>query len=317
MAPWNAALNVANLNLITAAPGTPENTTGGTTLWQKGQPPPPWAYEYQYPVDCLRDCWLVPAFQTGFAGGVPITTAVTGGAASFWQGPPVKHKVGIDQFYPVTAAAVAAGGTGYAIGDVITLASGPTTSPPIGAPAQLVVLTVAGGVILTVGVVNQINGSATPVGGSYFAVQANPVGQGSVAGVGGGVSAGAGATFNLTQSSVLGDQRVILTNQEFATCAYIKQITDPNVMDDMLQEAWVQILGAWVCLGLSGDKNLANICLQRSNNVITEARKADGNEGLTINDVTPDFIRVRGISYSDYSYSPNISFDWGNLFTPF
>lgn len=317
MAPWNSALNIANLNLISAAPGTPENTSAGTTLWQKGQPAPPFAYEYQYPVDCLRDCWIIPQFQTGFAGGVPITTAVTGGAASFWQGPPVKHKVGIDQFYPVTAAVVANGGTGYAVGDVITLASGATTSAPIGAPAQLVVLTAPGGVVGTVSVVNQVNGSASAIGGSYFAVQTNPVAQGSVAGVGGSTSAGTGATFTLTQSTTQGDQRVILTNQEFATLAYVKQVTDPNVMDDLLQEAWVQILGAWICLGLSSDKALANICLQRSNSIIVEARKVDGNEGLTINDVTPDFIRIRGISYSDYSFQPNISFDWGNLWTPF
>ena len=44
-----------------------------------------------------------------------------------------------------------------------------------------------------------------------------------------------------------------------------------------------------------------------------EARKADGNEGLTVNDVTPDFLRVRG-GYGvgpNYEYSPNTDFDWG------
>lgn len=318
MAPWNSATNVTNLNLITAAAGTPENTTTGTNLWAKGQPPPPWAYEYQYPVDCLRDLWIIPQFQTGFAGGVPITTAVTGGNASFWQGPPVKFKVGIDQFYPVTAAVVAAGGTGYAVGDVVTLATTPASTAPIGAPVQLLVATIGGGgAILTVSVVNQINGKSTPQGGSYFAVQSNPVAVSSVAGVGGSTSAGTGATFTLTQSTTLGDQRVILTNQEFATMAYIKQVTDPDVMDDLLQEAWVQILGAWLCLPLTSDKNLANRCVAQSNEIIIQARKADGNEGLTINDVTPDWIRARGIGYSDYSYTPNIAFDWGALWTPF
>jgi hypothetical protein len=310
MAPWNCGLNTANLVYITSAPGTPENTTAGTTLWQKGQPTPPWAYEYQYPVDCLRPAWILPQFQTGFAGGIPITTAVTGGAASFWQGPPVKYVVGVDQFFPVTAATVANGGAGYAVGDLITLAAGPTTSAPIGAPAVLQVVTAPGGVIATVSVVTQIFGSATPQGGSYFAAQTNPVAQGSTTGV------GTGATFNLTFGAQ-GDQRIILTNQEFSTLVYVKRITDPDVMDDLFLEAWVHTLGGTLCIALTGDKQLANLGIGVANNAITEARRADGNEGLTINDITPDFIRVRGISYSDYSYTPNIAFDWGPLWTPF
>src|SRR5205823_957486 len=125
MAPWNCATNFANLALITATPGTPENVNQpAITTWAKGLPPPPWAYEYQYPVDCLRPLWIIPQFTTGYASGTPITTAITGGTASFWTGPPIKFKVAIDQFLPVTAATVAAGGTGHAVGDVITLASG-------------------------------------------------------------------------------------------------------------------------------------------------------------------------------------------------
>src|SRR5574337_739923 len=119
MAPWNCGLKTANLIYITSSPGTPENGIAATTLWEPGQPAPPWNYEYQYPVDCLRVCWLIPSTQTGFAGGIPITTAVTGGAASFWQGPPVKYKVQTDTFVSVTAASIVSGGTGYAVGDII------------------------------------------------------------------------------------------------------------------------------------------------------------------------------------------------------
>lgn len=311
MAPWNCSFNFANLVYITSSSGTPENQSASTPTWQKGQPAPPWAYEYQYPVDCLRPCYVVPQFQSGFSGGVPITTALTGGAASFWQGPPVKFKVAIDQFFPVTAAAVAAGGTGYAVGDVITLASGVATSPPIGAPAQLVVSTIGGGGAVTaVAVVNQVAGAASPQGGSYFAKQTNPVAQGSTSG------AGTGATFNLTFGSAT-DQRVVLCNQEFALMAYIKQVTDPNVMDPGFVEALTAILASRVAMTLIGDKSLANMKIAESNSHIVEARKNDANEGLTINDVTPDWIRLRGIGYSDYSFSPNIDFNWGNLWTPY
>jgi hypothetical protein len=310
MAPWNCAQAFANMSYITSTPGTPENVGLGLNLWAPGQPAPPWSYEYQYPVDCLRPLYIVPQFQSGFAGGIPITTAVTGGSAAFWQGPPVKFKVSTDQFIPVTGATVAAGGTGHAIGDVITLIGGLVTSPPIGAPVVLTVTGVAGSAISAVSVNNQIAGSTTPLGGSYFARQTNPVAQGTTTG------SGTGATFNLTYGPK-GSQRVILTNQEFAILAYIKQVTDPNVMDPLFQEAWTTILGARLVMALVGDKQLANIKVKEANDYIIEARKADGNEGLTVNDVTPDWIRTRGISYSDYSYTPNVDFNWGQLWTPF
>lgn len=308
MAPWDCAFNYNNLVYITSVPGTPENSSPGTEQWEKGQPAPPWAYEYQYPADCLRACFIVPQFQTGFSGGVPITTAVTGGAAAFWQGPPVKFKVGIDQFRPVTAVAVAAGGTGYAVGDEITLETGyDQGEAPIGAPARIRVLTVAAGAILTVEIITSVLDST--VGGSYFAVQTNPVAQGETTG------SGTGATFNLTFGSVA-SQRVILTNQEFATLAYVKNITEIDIMDPLFMQAWCDMLGGQICLALTGDKTLANMCITKGNNGILEARKVDGNEGLTVNNVTPDWVRTRGINFNADTYS-GMGFDWGGLWPVF
>lgn len=313
MAPWGCSLKTANLIYITSSPGTPENTSAPTTLWQPGQPTPPWAYEYQYPVDCLRACWLIPATQTGFAGGVPITTAVTGGAASFWQGPPVKFTVQTDTFRPVTGATVAAGGGGYLVGNRITLASGPNTDPPIGAPAILRVLTVdGGGGVLTVDVINQVAGASPPLGGSYFDLQTNPVSQGSVSGGGNGT----GATFNLAYG-LAAPQRVILTNQEFATMVYCQEVLDPNLFDDLFQDAYAKILGATLTMALAGDKKLAQLAVQEANLSIAEARKADGNEGLTVNDVTPDWIRIRGIDFTDPYGGPYSGFDWGGMWPIF
>ena len=310
MAPWNCGRAFTPLTYISSVPGTPENVSTGTNLWQPGIPPPPWTYEYQYPVDCLRLLYIIPQFQSGFVAGVPITTAVTGASPMYWAGPPVKYEVSTDLFFPVTGATVAAGGTGHAVGDIITLASGPITSPPIGAPVKLEVLTLSGSAVATVGVVNQILGSATPQGGSYFAQQTNPVSQGSSTG------SGTGATFTLTYGAK-GSQRVILTNQEFALLCYVKQITDPNVMDPLFQDAWATILGARLVMALTGDKQLANLKVGEANKYIMEARQVNGNEGLTVNDVTPDWIRARGIAYSDNSYSPAGNFNWGQLWPIF
>lgn len=313
MAPWNCAQAFVSLSYITSTPGTPENVALGTSLWEPGQPPPPWAYEYQYPVDCLRPLYVAPQFQSGFQGAIPITTAVTGGAASFWQGPPVKFKVATDLFYSIVNVSVSASGSGYVVGDVITLPFGPPSSRPIGAPAQLLVTAIGGGgSINNVSIVNQVAGETAPRGGSYFAKQTSPIPQSTTTGV------GTGATFTVPADGwIRGSQRIILTNQEFALLAYIKQITDPNVMDPLFQSAWSTILGARLVMALVGDKQLANLKVQEANNYIVEARKADGNEGLTVNDVTPDWIRTRGIFYSDYSYTPNIDFSWGSLWSPF
>lgn len=307
MAPWDCGMKTANLTYISSLPGTPENQSAATALWIPGQPSPPWAYEYQYPVDCLRMQSVLPTMQTGFASGIPITTAVTGGASSY-LGPPVRFKVQTDTFIPVTAAAVASGGTSYAVGDVITLAGGSITNPPIGAPAQLVVTAANAGVITAVSIVNVVNGEASAIGGSYFAQQTNPVAQGSTTG------SGSGATFNLTYGSA-SPQRVVLTNQEFATAKYVQQVLDPNVFDPAFRDALYSIGGAILAMSLLTDKKLiANILIREANDTINKARTMDGNESLTVNDVTPDWIRFRGIWYTEgYISGPYSGFDWGSL----
>lgn len=217
MAPWNCAQNYNTMTLLKAAPGTPENPgLNAPTTWNKSIPPPPWAFEYIYPADCLRPLWVVPQFATGFAsGGVPITTAVTGGTPSYWNGPPVRFKVAIDQ------------------------------------------------------------------------------------------------------DSFGNDMRVILTNQDQAILAYIKDVQNSQIFDSQFVEAFVAILAARMINQLTGDKALANAKIQEANRLIEVARVGDGNEGLSINDVTPDWIRVRGIQYPVWEMSPNVQYDWGPLFTPY
>jgi hypothetical protein len=330
MAPWNCALKTANLVYITSSPGTPENTSAFTTLWQPGQPSPPWCYEYQYPNDCLRVQLVIPATQTGFAGGIPITTAVTGGANSFWQGPPVKFKVQVDTFIPVTAAAIVSGGSGYNIGDILLGPGALNTAtgiqpnpgvPPVGGPVQLQVSAVSGGTITGVVVLPQVSNTGTSpaisgvaagplIGGSYFSALPNPVATSALTG------SGSGATFNLTYGSP-SPQRVILCNQEFAICTYVQDVTDPDVMDQQFIDAWAKALGAELCIPLTGDKKLANAAIQEVNNIIMLTRVGDGNEGLTINDVTPDWIRFRGIDYAAPYSGPFTGFDWGGMYPIF
>jgi len=311
MAPWNCSTNYNNLVYITSSPGTPENTSAATTLWQKGQPPSPWAYEYQYPTDCLRPLWIIPQLQTGYSGGIPITTAVTGGGPSFWNGPPVKFKVAIDQFYTVTSASPVNRGADYQANDLITLPGYNSSNVPLGTPVTLKVTSASAGQINSVTPVDPGTSAPTIPGGLYFNVPTNPVSQDTTTGI------GTGATFNLTFGSKA-DQRVILTNQEFAMLCYVKQITDPTIMDTLFQDAWTAILASRIAFTLSKNRSLANTKIQEANGYIVEARKADGNEGLTINDVTPDWIRTRGINYPNWEFSPNnMQYDWGPMWSPY
>lgn len=309
MAPWNCALFFRNLQLISAASGTPENSSPALNLWIPGLPPPPWLYEYQYPSDCLKACWIVPQFQGGFSGGVPITTAVTGGGPQYWNGPPVRFKVHIDRFFPVESAAVVAGGSGYAVGELITLnQTGDVPSDfPVGASPTLRVATVSAGAVLTVTIQNDVMDADPVVGGSYFERQTNPQAQVSSDG------SGTGATFNLSYGSK-SDQRVIVTNQESALMAYCRRVTDPNIMDSLFQTAWINVLGASLAMALTSDKATANRLVSLANAAIIEARKADGNEGLTVNDVTPDWLRIRGADYvGGVTQDGANGFDWGGL----
>lgn len=308
MAPWNCGVAYFNLVYITSTPGTPENTTPYTSLWQPGQPPLGWAYEYLYPDDCLRACFLIPALITGFAGGVPIYPIPTslGTTPSLWQGPAIKYKVNVDQYFrEAQGVAIVSGGTGYQVGDTVICGGIPSVLGD--APAGLVNLTVtsvgAGGVATGVALALFPNLKRTSL---LYAVPTYNLAQATTSGLGTGMAVSVSAVGQAPFSA-----RVLLTNQEYATLAYVKQITDASVMDPDFVEAWANVLGAGLSNALTGDKQLANQCIALANRKIEEARKNDGNEGLTVNDVTPDWIRTRGIDFPSCFNNVFNGFDWG------
>jgi hypothetical protein len=88
-------------------------------------------------------------------------------------------------------------------------------------------------------------------------------------------------------------------------------------MDDLFQDAFVKILGATLTIPLTGDKKLANMAIESANAMISEARAVDGNEGLTINDVTPDWIRTRGIDFPMQASGPYSDLQWGGMWPYF
>ena len=94
-----------------------------------------------------------------------------------------------------------------------------------------------------------------------------------------------------------GKQRtVVLTNAQDALFVYTARVTNPALFDVLFTEALVNSLASELCIPLAGAPGLANGLAQKANNTIMTARLADANEGLTVIEHVPDFLRVRGVS---------------------
>lgn len=68
MAGWNFARKYDTLTLLKSAPGTPENPTPAT-VWSDLFPPPPWAYEYSMPTDCVQALIVISQWDSGVSAG--------------------------------------------------------------------------------------------------------------------------------------------------------------------------------------------------------------------------------------------------------
>lgn len=88
------------------------------------------------------------------------------------------------------------------------------------------------------------------------------------------------------------DIRVILTNQTQAIFVYTKRVTDPNMFDEQFLEAFVASLAAKLIKPLTGKDPSKQIDLAIG--LVRTAAASNGNEGLAVQEHTPDWMRVRG-----------------------
>jgi len=107
-------------------------------------------------------------------------------------------------------------------------------------------------------------------------------------------------------------RRVVLANLQFAQAVYTVDVTDVNMMDDLFQQALVALLGAHICIPLTGNKDVRRDQLEIAMVQITAARVADGNEAIPTTDHVPDWIAARGISNSQID-----NFPYGSWFLPY
>lgn len=86
---------------------------------------------------------------------------------------------------------------------------------------------------------------------------------------------------------------VILTNQDQAQAVYTVNQSNPVIWDSMFQQAFVSSLAAYLVPALSLSIPLMQIQIQNAEKIITQARVADGNEGVTVMDHLPDWMQAR------------------------
>lgn len=271
MAPWNFVRRTELLSLLKAAPGTPENTASATP-WDSSMPAPPWLYEYRYPNDCLfmRYVTYQPNAQVS-TGSPPLTSAILS-SDSWWPGPPQKFIIAQDFNVSATITAITKANPGvvsatnvFANGDRVTV-SDITGMVQLNANTYFVSDRTAGSFTLTGldGVKVDTSGFNTYTSGGF--VRASPI-------------------------------KCLLTNIEFCVGVYNALVVDPAIWPAEFVNAFATALAGYLAFPISGKLDLKTQLLGEANAMIVEARRTDGNEGLTTQDHTPDWIRIRGVNY--------------------
>lgn len=103
---------------------------------------------------------------------------------------------------------------------------------------------------------------------------------------------------------------VILTNQPQAVGIYTFRNTNTNMWDELFVQALAAYLGARVCIPLTGDKAMMKMAFDMAVKFIMDARAINGNEGITIIDSIPDWMRVRGYA-SDWAWPDGGLYSYG------
>lgn len=272
MARWNFARRSFQLQLIKAAPGTPESiaptaTNGWLPLYQ---PIPPWLYEYKYPDDCVFFNYLVGQFTNSVAGDIPIFSTPSTTYLATYGGTPARFIVATDS-----------------VGNVFTI-TGITKANPAVVTAPAHGCSNGDSVYITgcIGMPEINNQEYTVANKTDDTFELSGVNSTTY-----GTMLGAGAGVNL--SSTFAQSNVILTNVPGAIGVYTARIETLNLWSADAIQALVSALAGFLAIPLTRDKSLANMMLIEANQHIIQARANDGNEGLTLQDRIPDWIAVR------------------------
>lgn len=97
------------------------------------------------------------------------------------------------------------------------------------------------------------------------------------------------------ESNAGGTARVILTDQGQATLLYTAQVGEVTMFDPLFVEALAWKLASMVCMPLTRDRNIMQMCQTLYLNTLAMAQAADANEGQAETPAEADWIVARGI----------------------
>lgn len=112
------------------------------------------------------------------------------------------------------------------------------------------------------------------------------------------------------------DITVLLTNEPFAQLVYTGRMTNPAVYDPSFVDAFVPVLGSKLAIPLTGEMSKRRDQLQIAQALLVAAQVSNGNEGLTVIDHQPDWMRVRGFA-GDWIPDGSVWFNAPIALTPY
>lgn len=112
--------------------------------------------------------------------------------------------------------------------------------------------------------------------------------------------------FKLSSSD---GKTVINSNAQQAIAAYTERVTNPALYPPDFVTALAGRLAFKLVIPLAGDKNLAMLANTKADQLVEKARSNDGNEGLTIIDNIPDWLKAR--DWPDNYGGPPGAWLWG------
>ncbi len=87
---------------------------------------------------------------------------------------------------------------------------------------------------------------------------------------------------------------VLLTNLQNAQLVYTRRLINVGLWDSQFLMGAKAALAVWLAPGLNGSVAMANQAMGIAKAMLDAARLSDGNEGPTVQDHVPDWIRIRG-----------------------
>lgn len=115
-------------------------------------------------------------------------------------------------------------------------------------------------------------------------------------------------------------QEVVLTNMTQAQAVYTVNQPNPIIWDSMFQQAFASSLAAFLVPALSLNMKLMEMTIKMADSIITQARVRDGDEGTTVVDHVPDWMRARNsggsLSWDVVGYGTGYYGNYGGMAWP-